>query len=82
MHFRNCNSDPIHLDDPIFPSLRFATNPLYYQLLLPAGKFPCDPSPFLLSRQLTATFTFYAEDFTHFTAGGSRARRGLQTPTV
>lgn len=35
MHFHNHNSDPIHLDDPIFPSLRysllilFITN--YYQ---------------------------------------------------
>jgi len=40
------------------------------------------PSPFFLSRQLTATFTFYAQDFTRFTARGLRARRGLQTPAV
>lgn len=82
MHFHNCDSDPIHLDDPIFPSLRysllilFITN--YYQ-----------PENFHATRRLSF-FHASLQPHLHFTlrilrisrredcAGG----RGLQTPAV
>lgn len=74
MHLRDCNSDPIHLGDPIYPSLRYSPLILFITNYQPEN-FRATSVAAFLSRRLTATFTFYAEDFARFTARGLRASR-------